>query len=501
MNNRPSPFLSKTKYLEGLKCHKLLWYEYNRKEDLPETDVATQAIMDQGKIVGELAHTLFPGGILLQRNHMPDKQSVKSLEATKLRKPLFEAGFVFKQAYALADILSPVARDAWDLIEVKSSSGVKDEHYHDVAFQKYTYEGAGLKIRKCYLMYINNQYVRKGDIDPKKLFATEDVTKQADELIPEIEVNIADMLDAIQKKDAPNVKIGQHCNNPYPCPLEYICWSFLPEKGDIFCLYSGTKKAYELLERGVLSIADIKKDVKLSDKQNIQVECHKTNLPHINKQGIKDFLDTIEYPLYFLDFETLNQAIPAYDNSRPFEAIPFQYSLFIVKDKGMKPEHHSYLAPGDKDPRPEILKQLKALLGESGSVIAYNATFEKTTLRHASEAYPEYQGWVTSVEERVIDLLTPFRGFLYYHPDQAGSASLKKVLPVMTKSNYDNMEIADGGMASIEYCRVTFGKDVSEKERQRVRSALEKYCDLDTKGMIEILESLDNFVSARKAER
>jgi len=490
MQRLPPPFISKTKYLEGLKCYKLLWYEYNRKEDLPEIDAGTQIIMDQGKAVGALAQTLFPGGILFQRDCMPDKQAVKSLEAAKLRKPLFEAGFVFKQAYALADILNPVGKDAWDLIEVKSSSGVKDDHYYDVAFQKYVYEGAGLKIRKCYLMYINNQYVRKGDIDPKKLFATEDVTKQADELIPEIEANIADMLEAIRKKDAPDIKIGPHCRHPYLCPLEDICWGFLPKEGDIFCLYSGKKKAYELLEDGVLSIADIKEDVKLSDKQSIQVECHKTNLPHIDQKGIKDFLNTLEYPFYFLDFETMNPAIPAFDNSRPFEAIPFQYSLHIVQGKGMKPEHRSYLAPGDKDPRPEILKNLKALLGDSGSVIAYNATFEKTTLRHASEAYPKYQGWVASIEDRVIDLLIPFRSFLYYHPGQAGSASLKSVLPVMTKSNYDNMEIADGGTASNEYCRVTFDKNVDEKDRQRVRSALEKYCALDTQAMIDLLDAL-----------
>ena len=167
----------------------------------------------------------------------------------------------------------------------------------------------------------------------------------------------------------------------------------------------------------------------------------------------------------------------------------------IVKERGAKAERHSYLAPGDKDPRPEILRQLKELLGSSGSVIAYNATFEKTALRHASEAYTEYQDWVAELEERIVDLLVPFRGFLYYHPGQAGSASLKNVLPAITKSNYDNMEIADGGMASIEYCRVTFGKNVSEKERQRVCAALEKYCDLDTKGMIEILKSLDNISS------
>src|SRR3989338_4165346 len=490
MKNSPAPFLSKTKYLKGLQCPKLLWYEYNRKEAFPEVDAATQAIMDQGKVVGELAQTLFPDGIRIQRDYDPVKQTEKSLEAAKLRKSLFEAGFVFKQAYALADILNPVTKDAWDLIEVKTSTGIKDEYYSDVAFQKYTYEGAGLKIRKCYLMYINNQYVRKGKIEPERLFATEDVTKQSDGLIPEIEENMADMLEAIQKKDAPHVKVSPHCDNPRPCPLEDICWNFLPPKDDIFCLYSGTKKAYELLERGVLRITDINAEISLSYKKNIQVSCHKTCPPHIDKKGIKDFLDTLEYPFYFLDFETINPAIPAYDNSRPFEAIPFQYSLYIIKNKDAKPEQHSYLAPGDKDPRAEILKQLKTLLYNLGSVIAYNATFEKTTLRHASEAYPEYQSWVASLEERIVDLLAPFRGFFYYHPDQAGSASLKNVLPVMTKLSYEDMEIAEGNMASIEYCRVTVGENINEKERQRVRAALEKYCDLDTKGMIEILEEL-----------
>jgi len=387
--NKPS--LSKTRYLEGLKCPKLLWYEYNRKEDFPEIDAATQAKFDQGNAVGELAHTLFPGGITLQRDYKPDKQAEKSLKAAKLRKPLFEAGFVHKQAYALADILNPVEKNAWDLIEVKSSTSVKDEHYRDGAFQKYTYEGAGLTIRKCYLMHIDNQYVRNGTIEPEKLLTKEDITKQCDELIPEIEHKIAYMLEAIREKDEPQVTIGPHCGSPYPCPLEGMCWAFLPPKDNIFSLYRGGKKAYELMESGILSMADIKEDFTLNDKQNIQVLCHKKGIPHIDKKGIEDFLNTLEYPLYFLDFETISPAIPAYDNSRPYGAIPFQYSLYIVKNKDARPERHAYLAPGDKDPRAEILKQLKILLEDSGSIVAYNASFEKTRLREASEAYPEYQ--------------------------------------------------------------------------------------------------------------
>ena len=489
MKNKSCLSLSKTKYLDGLKCPKLLWYEYNRKDDLPDTDVATQFIMDQGKIVGELAHTLFTGGIILKREHDPAKQAAKSLEALKLRKPLFEAGFVYKHAYALADILNPVGKDAWDLIEVKSASSVKDEYYYDMAFQKYTYEGAGLKIRKCYLMYINNQYVRKGQIEPKKLFATKDITKQCDELMPEVEQGIFEMLEII-KNNEPKIKVGPHCSSPRPCPLEDICWDFLPKEGNIFCLYYGTKKAYQLMERGILRISEIKKDINLSYRQNIQVVSHKSGKPHINKDEIGRFLNELKYPLYFLDFETINPAVPVYNNLRPFESIPFQYSLFIVKDRSATPKHYSYIAPGDKDSRPEILKQLKSFLGNSGSIIAYNAVFEITTLRHASETYIKYQDWVSDIEERFVDLLNPFRSFSYYHPAQGGSASLKDVLPAITKLNYNNLDIAEGGMASSEYYRVTFNKDIDIKERQRVYSALEKYCDLDTRGMIEILKSL-----------
>jgi len=299
------------------------------------------------------------------------------------------------------------------------------------------------------------------------------------------------MIEIIQEGGIPSVKIGEHCISPYQCPLRDICWNFLPEKGNILCLHSPKEKAYEQLERGVLKISEIPDSEPLTDKQKIQVASHRSGEPHIDKEGIKKFLDGLEYPMYFLDFETISPVIPIYDNSRPFERIPFQYSVYVVKNEGMKPEHHSYLAPGDKDPRYEILKQLKELLGTSGSIIAYNATFEKTVLRQASEVYSEYQGWVKSIEKRIVDLLAPFRTFLFYHPDQEGSSSLKKVLPVLTESNYDNMEISDGEMASLEYFRVTFSEETDEKERQRIRKALEKYCDLDTKGMIDILKELE----------
>jgi hypothetical protein len=207
---KPQPFLSKTKYLDGIKCAKLLWYEFNKAEAIPETDPETQAIFDQGTLVGELAQKLYPNGIMVGREQRPEDSHAKSLKALKLRRPLFEAGLTCGRAYALPDILLPVENDAWDLIEVKSSSEVKDEYLPDVAFQKYVYTGAGLKVRRCYLMYIDTEYLRQGEVEPKKLFKKDDITKEIEPHEPGIEKRVKEMLAVIAGKE-PVVKIGPQC--------------------------------------------------------------------------------------------------------------------------------------------------------------------------------------------------------------------------------------------------------------------------------------------------
>lgn len=485
---KPQPFLSKSKYLEGSKCSKLLWYEFNRKEVFPAVDAGTQAIFDQGHVVGELAQKLYPDGIKLERERMPEKMHAKSMEALKARRPLFEAGMIYGRTYALPDILVPAGKDAWDIIEVKSSTAVDETHLMDAAFQKYVYEGAGLKIRRCYLMHIDNNYVRKGEIEPEKLFKKEDITRKIAPYSKGLKGLIDKMLEIISGKE-PKAKIGPNCSSPYPCPLEELCWGFLPE-GDIFQLRGKKEKLYDLLDEGILKIADIPPDERWSEKQLMQINSHKTGKVHVDTEGIKEFLDALKYPLYLLDFETIAPAIPAYDLSHPYEWIPFQFSLHIVQKEHAKPVHYGYLAPGDIDPRPEVLKRLKDLLGSSGTVLAYNMTFEINCLKKAVEAYPEYKGWFGKVEKRFTDLLTPFRSLKYYNPKQEGSASIKYVLPALTGSGYEGMEIADGGTASREYSRVTFGDNIDPKDRRRVRDALEKYCAQDTQAMIDVMEGL-----------
>lgn len=490
MLKRNLTYISKSKYLQGLQCPKLLWYVYNRKQDIPPPDAAQQYIFDEGKRVGILAQQLFPGGVALERNRYPEEHSATSLKALERRVPLFEAGFTAGQGYALADILSPADGGAWDLTEVKSTTSVKPEHLPDIAFQLATYRAAGVNIRRCALMHINNEYVRNGDIKPDELFISEDVTKDVEAQVEDTRQRLGKMLELIAQPKEPQVKIGPQCGAPYECPVKHICWAGVPEQHSVFALYRGTKTAFSLLDQGVQDIRKIPTGTKLTENQMIQVESHNAGAPHIDKSAIRDFLDTLEYPLYFLDFETVGPAVPVYDNSRPYQQVPFQYVLLVVEKEGASAREYAYLAPDTRDPRPEILRLLREQLGARGSIVAYNATFEIARLEESAQAHPEYEGWFNTIKDRFVDLLVPFRQFAYYHPAQEGSNSMKAVLPALTGTSYEGMEIAEGGAASREFLRVTWGQNVDPTDRARVRESLEKYCALDTRGMVGIVRHL-----------
>jgi len=485
--------ISKSKYISGLQCHKLLWHYYNAKNKIPSIDQATQALFDQGHLVGEFAKQLYPEGLNVSKGVYAIPSVVRqTAEAVKHRRPLFEVGFIHKNAFARADILNPVEKDRWDIIEVKSSTELKDENLHDLALQRYVYEGAGLSIRNCHIMHINNEYVRHDDIDPNKLFKIVDVTGKVSELIAHVEPNLRTMADVIKQKSPPEIQIGPYCESPYLCPLYNVCWDYLPEH-NVFTLYLFGKKGFDMLARGITEILDMPDDVSLNDKQQIQLESLRTGIPHIDKAGIAAFLETLEYPLYFLDFETFMTAIPLFDDVRPYQQIPFQFSLHILKSKNEKPGHHWFLSDGKSDPRPQILNILYDKLGKSGSIIAYNASFEKARLKESCETYTKYSKWYGEIEQRIVDLLYPFRSFYYYHSDQKGSASIKVVLPVLTGTSYEGMDISEGGTASLEFLRVTFN-NVDESERIKVRKQLEEYCKLDTLGMIQIVEKLRELI-------
>lgn len=488
--------LTKSKFLIGLQCPKCLWIMFHEPEKIPEVDEKTQHIFDQGHMVGELAKKWFPEGIDIDAEDF--NENIKTTKELLLkRKPLFEAGILSYNIFSRADALNPVENDEWDIIEVKSSTQVKEVNLYDVAFQKHCYELSGLKIRKCFLMHINNEYVRQGNIDYKQLFVMEEITNEVNKIGPDMKERLDTLFKVIDSEVCPNISIHPNCVNPYECALHDDCWGSLPE-GNVFELVRGGKKSFELYGQRIVRIKDIPDGFKLTANQQIQKDCLKNGKCHINKDEISAFLNQLKYPLHFLDFETFNTVIPLFDGVRPYQNIPFQFSLHIQDAKDDKLKHTSFLADGTEDPRPKFLEELKKAIQENGSIIVYNQSFEMSRLKELADAFPDYLKWIESILPRFADLIVPFRKFYYYDPKQNGSSSIKNVLPALTGNGYDEMEISNGEDASLKFLYSTFGATdetkPGEEEIKKVRENLEKYCGLDTEGMVWILKEIEKAI-------
>jgi hypothetical protein len=477
--------LSKSAFMNGLNCERFLWVYQNERERLPEPDESTRALFDQGHEIGKRAKSLYPDGIEIDWSSGHEAGIARTAAVVSERKPIFEAGFQDGMTHARADILKPSAGGKWDLIEVKSSTEVKEEHLEDVAFQKHVYEGAGIRIGRCSVMHVDKTYVRRGNVDVHRLLKAEDVTSDIKPLAADLPDKIKRQLKVMAQPAPPDADIGKKCDD---CVFQDECWSFLPDR-HVFLLHYPGQKPQDLMARSILALRDIPESYPLSHKQSIQVACEKSGEPHVEPRGIQAFLRKLKYPLYLLDFETFMTAIPPYDDLSPYEQVPFQYSLHVVQAPGRRAEHYAYLSEGKSDPRPEVLDGLKSQLGRAGSIVAYNASFEIRVLQSCIGRFPRYGSWLESILPRFVDLYAPFRDFHYYHPDQEGSASLKYVLPAMTGLSYERFEISEGGEASLRFREMAFGS-VTEARKKAIRSALETYCHQDTEGMIEILKAL-----------
>lgn len=479
--------LTKSRYILGLQCLHHLWIKINQKEKVLAFSDSVQAIVDQGNLVGDLAKKLFPDGIDIPVDDFKDN-IVQSEAYIKQRSIMFEPGIMVDNLYSRLDVLVPVGDDEWDIFEVKASSSVKELNVHDVAFQRYCCLKSNLKIRNCFLVHLNKDFVKDGDIDIEKLFVKTDITELVVEVSKGIKQRIDNMFKVISSKEAPPVNPEKFVKGYHDCFVEG-CWD-LPEN-NVFELIRSGAKGIKLYNDGITLIKDIPASFKLSAKQEIQKEAVVSNKVHINKEEIKEFLDKLEYPIYYLDFETFSTAVPMFDGTKPYSQIPFQYSLHIQQEDGSV-KHESFLA-STNDPREDFVTNLKEVLGSSGSIVVYNEGFEKNRIMELAKQFPSFQEWSEGVLSRVVDLIVPFRNLSYYNPSQRGGASIKKVLPAITGKGYDDLGINNGGTASAEYFRVTFS-EVTPEDKAKVRANLEEYCSLDTEGMVWIVDELRKLI-------
>jgi hypothetical protein len=487
--------LSKSRYTAGLQCPKRLWYEVNAREQLAPPDAATQAIFDQGTEIGRTAQGLFPDGVEIDRKQLAWASAVTvTEEALARRVPLYEAAFAHLGAGCRVDILVPVERgDAWDLVEIKCTSEVKEDHLEDVAFQTWVVRGAGVPLRRSVLGHLDTGYVRSGALDLQRLFALEDVTERIAPVLPRMPAEVRRLQAVAAQAAHPEVAIGPHCAAPYNCPLERVCWTEVPE-GSVLDLSRGGAKSWRLWNDGVVDLTSIPAGTRLTDRQQVQVTVARSGQAHVDRQALRRFLDRLEYPVQYLDFESCALAIPPFDGTRPFQQIPFQFSLQVVESPGAAVRTIAFLAEGAADPRPAFVAALREAIGSVGSIVVYNQTFELGRIRELARDLPDEASQLSCLLPRIVDLLEPFRNFAYLHPAQSGSASIKAVLPVLVGRGYEELEIQEGDSASRAYLRLV-DPAIPRDERAAIRSALLAYCGRDTEGMVEIAQALERLAA------
>ena len=478
--------ISKSQYIRGLQCHKALWFYKHRPELRQKPDAATQALFDLGHNVGALACELFPGGVEIEFN-FKDFSGM----AAKTRRlidqgenVIYEATFREKGVFAMADIL--VREDeGWAMYEVKASTGVKNYHLDDAAVQWYALSNA-IQLNKAFIVHINNQYVRDGELVINQLFEIEDVTEIVESRQMAIPRTLGE-LNSMLKGDEPDIDIGMQCSDPFDCDYRDHCWRDIPEHS-VFNLYSFSQKGkFELYQRGILNFEDLDVDQKLTSIQQIQVSTSLRGEEHVDTSVINEFLDKLVSPLNFFDFETFSKAIPRYNRQRPYSQVPFQYSMHVVNADGSI-EHKEHLGDEFTDPREELVVQMLSDITPTGSIIAFNMGFEKGVISELANLFPDYENQLLAINDRLVDLLQPFRSLGYYHPDFNGSFSLKSILPAMFPDDeelaYKSLEIQDGLMAMDEFARLHLEQDAGKREN--IRIALLAYCHLDTLAMVKI---------------
>ena len=485
--------LTKSDFIKYIQCPKYLWLGKHRKDLVPEeVDDNLQAIFDSGYEVESYAYQLFIGGVNAQVEGFNESiTKTKQLMADKT-PVIFQPTISGNELFCRADIIK-LNKDgkSWDIYEVKSSTEVKAINIYDLAFQKICFESQGYKIGKIFLVYINNKYVRQGDIEPENLLQVEDITKMVKSLEGESKIKIEEALEIIKRKKEPNVRILKQCSDPYDCTFIPYCWKDIPSNS-IYDIAGGLDedKLNRLIDEGILKIKDIPEGVVTSQKGLRHYNAVKQNKVHIELENIKGELSQLEYPLYFLDYETNSPPVPIFDGYRPYQRMTFQYSLHIQAELGGEVKHQAYLAKKWEDPSLGLATTLKKAIGNKGSLIAWNMSFEKGCNSEMGERYPEFATFFEDINSRMFDLMQVFKKGYYVHKDFIGSASIKKVLPVLVPElSYADLNIHEGGTASNKW-RVMIDSKTDKKESEQIYNNLLTYCELDTLAMVKILERL-----------
>jgi predicted RecB family nuclease len=482
--------ISKSQFMSGVQCLKRLYWQVHEPELRGVPDASAVAIMEQGREVGKLARQLFVGGVEVPFGD-PEQaiRRTRELIASPEVPAIFEAAFENGGVFVRVDILHRRRDNRWRLIEVKSTAVLKEQHLDDVAIQHRVVSRCGLDLASSCLAHVNRNYVYQGDsIDVWRFFRIKNLTRRVEQLLPKLTFQLRSELRVLVMANPPEIPTGPHCTDPITC--EFFDRCNLPRSNDHigYLPRLHASAAEELEEMGVESILDIPDNFHLSEKQRIACTSVQTGEPWFSTELGKE-LDSLHYPLYFMDFESVNPAIPRFRGMSPYNQILFQWSLHVQREPNAEPEHFEFLALDRNDPRREFISSLCAALGDHGSIVVYNQQFESQRLWELGVWLPEFAEQIKAIQRRLWDLLPVVRDRVY-HPAFAGSYSLKAVLPALVpEMTYEGMAIANGQAAGIAWDSLVRG-GLDQAERERATKALLDYCRKDTLALVKLLETL-----------
>lgn len=481
--------LSKSDYLLYLKHPAWLWLKKHDKERLPQIDDNTQAVFDAGNLFEGYAEKHFENGVRLG---FTDYASYLALPEQTLEallggvKTIFQARFLAGQMTCICDVIDVVADKTFDLYEIKSSTSAKPEHIIDLAFQVKVIEASGFKVRNIFVIHVNNGYVRNGDIDPKEFSIISDVTDKVRAKEDYTSTKIDEALSTMQLSEVPDLSPSLAGNGAFGEWLEiYKSLSDLPDD-TIYDLCGLNASKVEALENaGITTLQEIPDDYKLSPKQSLQVQAAKLDQQLILNEPIREFLSHLQFPLYFLDYETLGGIVPAFDGLKPYQQVPFQYSLHIIDSPEADLRHEEYLHREATNPCEQLSSSLRNHIGDKGTIIVWNESFEKKCNSLLGEIVSDQSEFLNQVNDRIVDLMIPFAKGWFVDKRFCGSASIKNVLPVIAPHlSYKTLGIQEGASAQRLWTQsVIDGKDHIDKEV--LFADLIEYCKLDTLAMVE----------------
>jgi predicted RecB family nuclease len=473
----------------GCQCLKRLYWQVHKPELAAEPDGATESIMQQGHDVGLLARRLFPGGVeVCERSLDQAIRATRELVANRGVPAIFEGVFEHDGVLVRVDVLHRRADGRWRLIEVKSSASKKDEHLDDVAIQYRVLSRCGLDIGSCCLAHVNRSYVfRGGSVDSWRFFRIRNVTRQVARLQPKLTFQLRAAFTVLSMPKEPDIAPGRHCVVPITCEFYDRCNTQRRDDHIGFIPRIHASAMEELGEMGIESIRDVPDDFELTEIQRRACTSVQTGEPWFGDE-LGEVLSGLKYPVCFMDFETVNPAIPRCAGMRPYDQLPFQFSVHSQKEPVATLEHHDFLARDASDPRREFISSLCHALGESGSIVVYSS-FESQRLSDLAAWLPEYAERINAIQARLFDLLPVVREHTY-HAAYAGSYSIKSVFPALVPGmTYEGMEVADGTEAGLAWESLVRGS-LDQAERERIEKALLAYCGQDTLALVRLVESL-----------